>query len=649
MCFRVLMYGRNLLLPFLAAMAISCGSGRGSDDAATDQDETGDVDAADDAQADQDADQDPDPDPDPDSAGDTALDTGAEYDTTEAGHVCGNFVVEPGEDCDPPTSSVECTTTCGSRGEGECTDECLAPEPADCEPPEETCDFADEDCDGMVDEGTLASWTAPTLLSAEEGASTSRADVAWTGEAFAVAWVVEPASGPPDSVHLALVDAIGGTVLPDTALAVPAADVLGRPGLAWTGSSILLAWNTSDAGGTRNVAILDEAGTVASLDQQPATGLAGSTDVAWAGSHAAVVWIESVSGDPEVMLGFAAGDGTAGGTPIRLTSATGAASMPVVDADGAAILAAWIDARTGSDVVRFAAVGHDGSTIAADAAIPSGAGATSPAVSAAHRTVAWIDSGSGSPAARAVTLDPAWAAGTPVDVAAGGRLLLASAADRLMAAVDGNLATLGTDAAPQGALVPLGTDPVAALAWGSISVAAAGASTTGSTPALVLALAGCARHDACTSWMPSLEPVATRTGRDDLAYFTGHDAALSGSWDDRPVTYLSIQMFQADPRGGPVVPGGYLLTGAGYEICGLCVLLYEDCGASTCERTYLARGGRLDLASIGPIGTTLAGTLEDVQLAEVEIDSSSMVSTWVPGGREICLGRYGFSETIEPY
>ncbi|MBI5500045.1 MAG: hypothetical protein HY907_07360 [Deltaproteobacteria bacterium] len=51
-----------------------------------------------------------------------------------------------------PGATVACTTVCGSRGTGDCTPECLPPLGLDCVPPDETCNRADDDCDGESDE-----------------------------------------------------------------------------------------------------------------------------------------------------------------------------------------------------------------------------------------------------------------------------------------------------------------------------------------------------------------------------------------------------------------------------------------------------------------------------------------------------------------
>ncbi|MBI5486038.1 MAG: FG-GAP repeat protein [Deltaproteobacteria bacterium] len=58
--------------------------------------------------------------------------------------------------CDEPApccagSRVPCTTSCGSHGWGTCSPTCGAPSGGGCAPPRETCNGADDDCDGATD------------------------------------------------------------------------------------------------------------------------------------------------------------------------------------------------------------------------------------------------------------------------------------------------------------------------------------------------------------------------------------------------------------------------------------------------------------------------------------------------------------------
>ncbi|MBN1774264.1 MAG: hypothetical protein JXB32_23595 [Deltaproteobacteria bacterium] len=50
-------------------------------------------------------------------------------------------------------ATVACATTCGTTGTGQCTDACTEPTDAACLPPAETCNGIDDDCDGTADEG----------------------------------------------------------------------------------------------------------------------------------------------------------------------------------------------------------------------------------------------------------------------------------------------------------------------------------------------------------------------------------------------------------------------------------------------------------------------------------------------------------------
>ncbi len=51
--------------------------------------------------------------------------------------------------------TTACTTSCGSTGQGTCTEDCTLPTDVACVAPAETCNLVDDDCDGYADEGFL--------------------------------------------------------------------------------------------------------------------------------------------------------------------------------------------------------------------------------------------------------------------------------------------------------------------------------------------------------------------------------------------------------------------------------------------------------------------------------------------------------------
>jgi hypothetical protein len=541
--------------------------------------------------------------------------------------ICGNFEVEPGEDCDPPSIGTTCLTSCSTYGTGACTDECQAPGPEECDPPAEECDLRDDDCDGLVDEGTHAAWTDTITLAA--GAGSSLLDLTWTGDGYAALWV----AGSPADLHLAHVNAVGEIVTADTSLSLTAGDVAGRPALTWTGSRLMAGWTTS---AQRHVAVIETSGAVTAHESVAGADIGPSPGIAWSGSHAALAWVES----GEVQLVFVADDGSDLSTAIALTS--GAAATDVsLDAGSTAVVTTWVDAGN----VQRAVVDHAGTTLAAAAALTTAGGASRPFLSIEHGIAAWTSDHDGTARVYTAVLDTSWdLAGAAAAVADEDTLLLSATPSRLTLAAGLTVHALAADGTSEGSAT-LALDTATALAWGDLAAAAAGA--LGSD--LALAFTGCTVHEGCDAWHPVVAALDTRTGHDPDARSLGHDAALEGSFSTRPVTYLSIQIYQDPPYRGPVASGIFTLTGQPYETCGLCVLVHEGCGTSSCERTYLAQSGTLHITDIGEVGGTFAGTLTGATLAEVTINSTTRESTWVEEGDEICLGSYTFDETIAGY
>lgn len=68
-------------------------------------------------------------------------------------------------ECPQGSTDAACTTSCGSMGSGQCSASCTLDS---CDPPAESCSYADDDCDGVIDEG-LQSF----VPSVEYGSSTA--------------------------------------------------------------------------------------------------------------------------------------------------------------------------------------------------------------------------------------------------------------------------------------------------------------------------------------------------------------------------------------------------------------------------------------------------------------------------------------------
>ncbi|MBI5487615.1 MAG: hypothetical protein HY905_09805 [Deltaproteobacteria bacterium] len=98
-------------------------------------------------------------------------------DASEADHVpvCGDGVVDPGEECDR-TTPRGCGTPCSTVGAQDCVACAWGP----CVPPAETCNGADEDCDGRTDDIRDAFVCGDACCGGGETASTCPRDCSTT-------------------------------------------------------------------------------------------------------------------------------------------------------------------------------------------------------------------------------------------------------------------------------------------------------------------------------------------------------------------------------------------------------------------------------------------------------------------------------------
>jgi hypothetical protein len=112
--------------------------------------------------------------------------------------------VDDGFEC-AAGATLACTTTCGTVGNGTCSAACEAPTGAACAPPAETCNGADDDCDGAVDEGVTGLGPQRTFGSG----TLALTNLAAVGDGSFVVTASDPRT---DDLELRRVDARGATV-----------------------------------------------------------------------------------------------------------------------------------------------------------------------------------------------------------------------------------------------------------------------------------------------------------------------------------------------------------------------------------------------------------------------------------------------------
>jgi hypothetical protein len=143
---------------------------------------------------------------------------------------------------------------------------------------------------------------------------------------------------------------------------------------------------------------------------------------------------------------------------------------------------------------------------------------------------------------------------------------------------------------------------------------------------------------------------------------TGFAWAYSGAKADaQRLAYSAIDNLAGDPTdviaveryygAGASRGGGQLVSlhAESYADCSTCVLVFHGCQLGptiyepgTCDHTFLARAGTVELTIEETAGGELLGFLHDVELAEVTIDPSTYATTVIPGGQTWCIPLYKF-------
>lgn len=134
-------------------------------------------------------------------------------------------------------ATLPCTTTCGSAGSRTCSLDCIIP--AECAPPVEICNGADEDCDGVADD-SLALFGQPFSLG---GVDPRRPMTAYANGVYAVVYL--DLGFTPRRLRLQRFDSTGLKL----GIAVDVDVTTAGPGaIAWNGSSFGIAWSDTYSG-----------------------------------------------------------------------------------------------------------------------------------------------------------------------------------------------------------------------------------------------------------------------------------------------------------------------------------------------------------------------------------------------------------------
>lgn len=346
-----------------------------------------------------------------------------------------NGMIDDGFDCSLGQTD-SCVTSCGSTGEHFCGSGCVWQE---CIPPDETCDGTDQDCDGVADDGVYGKVWAADLLVAEA-----------TGETR------------PLSFSIAVV---GGEIGVGHVLATGAAATAGQARmrrLRLDGTDFPVAVATLGAGSSSQMIAAAGAGSIATFLWSTSDGAA---------LRGESVFIQSAVLGSSYLLGpFAAVD----------SSDEEPSSAPAVARSGTADVAyaAWVEVVAGVPRVEISSVENRASpAVGSNINIGSGVNPRAPSIALHGDATVLVAWSSGSPGdIRAQRLNTGLSLlGEVINVTSGGaasdRPRVAASADRFMVVWEEGAGVMLATIDPAGVVPPASTMLAAADARAPVIVA----------------------------------------------------------------------------------------------------------------------------------------------------------------------------------
>ena len=129
----------------------------------------------------------------------------------------------------------------------------------------------------------------------------------------------------------------------------------------------------------------------------------------------------------------------------------------------------------------------------------------------------------------------------------------------------------------------------------------------------------------------------------EFAMVTASDLRLY-QYDNDDYPYSLARLLITNPLPST---GTYDLEGVNYSECEHCFTITTDCEHGLgCQKVFYTRSGTLEISAQGGEGDQLTGVLREVVMEEVDIDSSTGVSTPVDGGETWWFDEIAFDREI---